>query len=72
MDYIPIIDDEYILAFCQATNALPNDIQRIIWKNLMIDDDLEPPPTPKKTYERKNIPDPACVKNLSVCFVSFD
>ena len=30
-DYIALHTYDYILSFCQATNELPEDIQRVIW-----------------------------------------
>lgn len=48
-DYIPLSTDEFRLAFCQATNSLCTDVQRIIWKKTLYDDPiLIQPPTPKK------------------------
>lgn len=32
MDYMHLHTDDYKLAFCQATNELCEDVQRIIWK----------------------------------------
>jgi hypothetical protein len=56
MDYIPLVTDDFRIAFCQATETLCSDVQRIIWENLLYKDiELEPPPAPKKcpiTYSR--------------------
>lgn len=49
MDYIPLITDEYRIAFCQSLKSLDNDTMQKIWKIVLTD--LEPPPmppTPKK------------------------
>jgi len=49
MDFIPLVTDEFRITFCQATEPLCPDIQRIIWKNLLYDNiELKPPPTPQK------------------------
>ena len=45
VDYIPLVTYDYKLAFCQSTNILPNDVQQIIWKNVL---DVSPPSTPPK------------------------
>lgn len=46
-DFIPLTTHDYKLAFCQATNKLPTDVQRVIWrKTLEIPND--PPPAPIK------------------------
>ena len=45
-DYIPLVTYDYKLAFCQTTNALPHDVQQIIWKNVL---DVPPPTTPPQT-----------------------
>lgn len=51
MDYIPLVTDEFRIAFCQATNSLCSDVQRIIWKKLLYDNiELKPPLTPKKCH----------------------
>ena len=46
-DYIPLITEDYKLAFCQVTSALPELCQIHIWKALMRG---EPPQAPKKPY----------------------
>jgi hypothetical protein len=33
-DYIALHTYEYKLAFCQATNTLPNDVQILVWDKL--------------------------------------
>ncbi|ADQ91607.1 hypothetical protein OlV1_231 [Ostreococcus lucimarinus virus 1] len=49
MDFIPLVTDEFRITFCQATEPLCSDVQRIIWKKLLYEDiELKPPPTPKK------------------------
>lgn len=47
MDYIPLVTDDYKLAFAQATGTLPEDVQRIIWNKVL---QVEPlvPSAPKK------------------------
>ena len=42
-DFIPLVTFDYKLAFCQATNSLPVDVQRIIWNKTL---DIKPPSTP--------------------------
>lgn len=51
-DYIPLVTDEYKLAFCQVTNTLCTDVQRIIWSYVL---DVEPtcPPVPRKSWVAK-------------------
>ena len=46
-DYIPLVTADYKLAFCQATNTLCTDVQRIIWRQVNV---VEPdcPPAPRK------------------------
>ena len=46
-DYIPLLTDDFKLAFCQATNGLCTDVQRLIWEKTIV---IEPmcPPAPKK------------------------
>ena len=46
-DYVPLVTDDYKLLFCQATNALPTDMQRLIWD---LTNTAEPrcPPAPRK------------------------
>lgn len=49
LDYIPLVTDEFRIAFCQATEPLCSDVQRIIWKKLLYENiELYSPPTPKK------------------------
>jgi hypothetical protein len=45
--YIPLLTDDYKLAFCQTTNDLCPDVQRLIWTLVL---DVEPtcPPAPRK------------------------
>ena len=42
-NYIPLVTYEYKLAFCQATNRLPEDTQRLIWNKVL---DVSAPTTP--------------------------
>jgi len=52
-DYIPLVTDDYRIAFCQATACLPNDIQRIIWvKTLELSRPENPPPAPLQPSPR--------------------
>lgn len=49
LDYIPLVTDDFRIAFCQATEPLCTDVQRIIWKKLLYDNiELSPPSAPKK------------------------
>lgn len=49
MDYIPLVTDDFRIAFCQATSPLCPDVQRLIWKKVLYEDiRLEPPPTPQQ------------------------
>ena len=52
-DFIPLVTFDYKLAFCQVTNSLPVDVQRIIWnKTLDIKPPNAPPPAPIKPSRR--------------------
>jgi len=46
-DFIALTTDDFKLAFCQATNALCTDVQRLIWQKAIV---TEPkcPPAPRK------------------------
>ena len=33
-DYIALHTYDYKLSFCQATNELPSDMQRLVWEKL--------------------------------------
>ncbi|MDA9846867.1 hypothetical protein N9C10_02930 [Flavobacteriaceae bacterium] len=48
MDFIPLVTDDYRVAFCVATNCLPNDIKQIIYKKTLSATTSEPPSAPKK------------------------
>jgi hypothetical protein len=48
MDYVPLITNEYKLAFVQATGTLPGDVQQIIWAKLLENTEPVMPSTPKK------------------------
>jgi hypothetical protein len=49
-NFIPLITEDYKLAFCQVTRRLPELCQVHIWKTLIMDDiSIEPPHAPKKT-----------------------
>ena len=51
-NFIPLITDDYRIAFCQVTSGLPELCQTKIWSTLMRDDiSIEPPSAPKKKYE---------------------
>jgi len=43
MDFVPLVTDDYKLAFCQATNALPELAQYKIWSLVW-----EPSPSRKR------------------------
>lgn len=46
---IPVVTDEYRIAFCQATAPLCSDVQRIIWEEVLYcTEPIEAPPAPKK------------------------
>lgn len=50
-NFIPLITEDYKVAFCQVTSGLPELCQVHIWKALMRDDvSIEPPQAPKKPY----------------------
>ena len=49
MDFIPLVTDDFRIAFCQALEPLCQDIQRVIWEKVLYDTiKLEPPPAPQK------------------------
>ena len=49
-DYIALHTYDYKLSFCQATNELPSDMQRLVWEKLNAYEsrDLVCPGAPKK------------------------
>jgi hypothetical protein len=47
-NFIPLITDDYKLAFCQVTRSLPELCQTLIWSSLVLDDVSIPPPAPQK------------------------
>jgi hypothetical protein len=47
-DYIPLYTDEFAIAFCQATESLCPDVQRLIWHKVLYAPVSNPPPPPKK------------------------
>ena len=47
-NFIPLITEDYKLAFCQVTRSLPELCQTHIWSALIRDDVSLPPPAPKK------------------------
>ena len=52
-DFIPLTTFDYKLAFCQATNELPRDIQQIIWaKTLETTAPRTPPGAPIRPSRR--------------------
>ena len=53
MDYIPLITHDYKVAFCQATNKLPELAQREIWNKVLELTEPECPPTPVKKPPRR-------------------
>ncbi len=50
-NFIPLITDDYRLAFCQVTRQLPELCQAHIWSAVIRDDNTFPPNAPKKKYE---------------------
>lgn len=49
MDFIPLVTDDFRIAFCLATNSLCTDVQRIIWEKVIYEDiNFVIPPTPQK------------------------
>lgn len=46
-DFIPLVTDDFKLAFCQATRSLCTDVQRLIWNKTLITEPQCPPP-PRK------------------------
>lgn len=48
MDFIPLVTDDYRLAFCTATKTLPSEIQQIIYKKALCTPSPPPPGAPKK------------------------
>ena len=56
-DYIPMVTDDLRLAFCQATNGLPENCQTQIWKQVLVyGGESFQPATPEKK-ERPRISD---------------
>ncbi len=52
-DFIPLTTFDYELAFCQATNNLPTEIQQIIWtKTIETQASHTPPRAPTKPSRR--------------------
>ena len=63
--FIPLITDDYKMAFCQVTNGLPELCQVHIWKALMRDDiSIDPPPAPKKSRVKSHMARWAARKHL--------
>jgi len=52
-DYIPLVTYDYKLAFVQATNILPHEIQQIIWYKTLETQPIAPP-APIKPSKRLN------------------
>ena len=49
MDFIPLVTDEFRIAFCQATETLCQDVKRIIWEKVIYENiNVEPPSAPLK------------------------
>jgi hypothetical protein len=47
--FVSVYSHDFALAFCQATEPLCPDIQRLIWKEVLhAPYKREPPPTPEK------------------------
>lgn len=48
-DFIPLVTNEYRLAFIAATSSLPNDVKEVIYKKVLYEGrSSSPPPAPKK------------------------
>ena len=58
MDFIPLATEEYKLTFCQATNALPTDVQRAIWAMTIADASPPSTPPPAPIKKKKITPSP--------------
>ena len=56
MEYMHLHTYDYKLAFCQATNELCEDVQRIIWEKSQKyeHENLVCPGTPKKNREKRD------------------
>lgn len=54
-DFIPLMTDDFKLAFCQSTNYLCNDVQMIIWKHVLITEPKCPDAPKKQSPGIKNI-----------------
>lgn len=50
-DYIALTTDDFKLAFCQVTNEICTDVQRLIWEKAIFTEP-ECPPTPHKPATR--------------------
>ena len=48
MDFIPLVNDNFRIAFCSATDPLPNDIKQIIYKKALSICTPTAPSAPKK------------------------
>ena len=49
MDFIPLVTDDFRIAFCQATETLCQDVKRIIWEKVIYENiNVEPPSAPLK------------------------
>ncbi len=42
-DFVALTTDDFKLAFCQATNELCTDVQRLIWIKAIVSDTVCPP-----------------------------
>ena len=55
LSYLPMVTDDYRIAFCQVTKVLPELCQVEIWKQLLVDCEPIMPKTPEKKCERITI-----------------
>lgn len=54
-DYIPLVTNDFKIAFCQSVNNLPSDVQQIIWKKVLeTNAPTTPPPAPRKINRMMN------------------
>lgn len=63
---IPIRTDEFSLAFCQATAPLCQDVQRLIWEEVLYcTEPIEAPATPIKCPKYTRVYSSVVRRNLS-------
>ena len=54
-DFIALTTDDFKLAFCQATNSLCTDVQRLIWEKAIVTEPKCPPAPRKQSAALKNL-----------------